>query len=673
MSSHILAYLVAIIILITGKSMEKFTLSAAAFLLVGTVFPAALFIMLDYRFLQREFSRRVMLAWNIAKHTVLFAVITLVFAYSHHEHMWLFGSIYLLPVVLSSITLGQRWGTAFAGAAVTATFWLSGGMNLAENRAVGAFEAALVLGGIFFLLAWFLGGIMGLEKETAERMRQERDLIARMMDTSPAGIMVMNRSREIVYANARVEQILGLRFAALQKTLNHVMTGTEASLSGCPEEVFQKVLVLREPVYNYPGTVTNAEGRTAHISISGAPIFSPAGRIEQVVLTVDDVTKQKQMAEEILRADKLESLGLLAGGIAHDFNNFMAVMLGNISLIKMRSRDERIAGNLEHIEKAVLGARELTRKLFIFAKGGAPVRDTVHLRKLLLDTAGFALSGSAVTYETRVNDNLLPVEADEVQIGQVINNILINAVQAMPDGGKIELNAANVTLGYDLKENGLPLPEGEYVRITITDQGTGIPADQLGKIFDPFYSTKPMGSGLGLATAYTIIQSHGGLIRVESKPGDGTTFYIYLPASTNPCPEAREENEELFFGQGRVLVMDDDELVLKACGDMLGYLGYRVSYSRDGAEAVRLYREASAAGSGSAYDIVIMDLTVPGGIGGKEAVELLRQLNPAVKAIVSSGYSNDPVVANYKDYGFSGFINKPYRIKELSALLKKVL
>lgn len=497
-------------------------------------------------------------------------------------------------------------------------------------------------------------------------------MIARMMDTSPAGIMVLDSHQNIVYANTLLEQIFGLKGPALQELFNQKTTKSEENLSDSPAEVFRKVITGGEPVFNYLWTIYHNKEKTAYLSVSGAPIFDSEGDVEMVVLTVNDITRQKKMNEEILKADKLDSIGLLAGGIAHDFNNFMTVILGNISLVKIRNKNEKIRANIEHMEKAALQARDLTRKLFVFAKGGAPVKKTVHLQKLLMDTVGFVLSGSMSVHEIKVAEDLFPVKADEAQIGQVINNILINAVQSMPGGGKIFLTACNIILRDGEMKNVLPLSPGEYVCITIVDEGIGIPACHLGKIFDPFFSTKPNESGLGLATAHTIIQNHGGLIQVESQPDTGTTFHIYLPASSGTY-HVTLENEGLYFGEGRILIMDDDELILRTCGEMLKYLGYQVSYAYDGDEAIRLYKEAAEGLTGAAYDAVIMDLTIPGGIGGKEAIKQLRRFDPAAKAIVSSGYSDDSVVANYKNYGFSGCVNKPYQIKELSEVLVKIL
>ena len=282
---------------------------------------------------------------------------------------------------------------------------------------MGMLQGPFIFGFIFFLLAWLLGSIIEAEKNTAERLRQERDLIARIMDTSPAGIMVLDSHGKIVYANARTEQILGLKQDMLQEMFNG-RPGEDTSFP--PREVFQNVVSRGEPAYNCPGTVSRAGEGSTYLSVSGTPIFGLSGQLEQVVLTVDDITRQKMMTEEMLKADKLESLTLLAGGIAHDFNNFLAVILGNISLIKLRPLDEKTAKHIEYMEKTILQARDLTRKLFIFSRGGAPVRKVVHLQKLLLDTVGFALSGSEILYQIEVDEALWPVEVDETQIVQVI-------------------------------------------------------------------------------------------------------------------------------------------------------------------------------------------------------------------------------------------------------------
>lgn len=668
-TAHIISYLLATIVFIvcslTGRNNDFL---AGTILMRSLVPAAALLILIDIYFYCRSHRTASLPGWNLLKYAALFAVNTMALLYCQDGHLWLFSAIYLLPVALACITLGRRWGFAFAGAATTIVILLARVRSMDANQAMGMLQGPFIFGFIFFLLAWLLGSIIEAEKNTAERLRQERDLIARIMDTSPAGIMVLDSHGKIVYANARTEQILGLKQDMLQEMFNGE---PEGDISFPPREVFQNVVSRGEPAYNCPGTVSRAGEGSTYLSVSGAPIFGSSGHLEQVVLTVDDITRQKMMTEEMLKADKLESLTLLAGGIAHDFNNFLAVILGNISLIKLRPLDEKTAKHIEYMEKTILQARDLTRKLFIFSRGGAPVRKVVHLQKLLLDTVGFALSGSEILYQIEVDEALWPVEVDETQIVQVFNNILINAVQAMPGGGKIVLTAANIANGDTGRIGKTPLKEGNYVCVSIADQGIGIPPDKISKIFDPLFSTKPQGSGLGLATAFMVIQNHGGVIDVESEPGVGTTFYVYLPAASAAAPVPAEESEELFYTNCRVLVMEDGELLRKACGEMLQHLGCQVSFARDGAEAVRLYREAAE--NGEKFDVVIMDLTIPGGSGGLETIARLQLLDPAVKAIVSSGYSNAPVITDYKEYGFSGFISKPYRLKELSAALKSVL
>ena len=329
--------------------------------------------------------------WNLLKYAALFAVNTMALLYCQDGHLWLFSAIYLLPVALACITLGRRWGFAFAGAATTIVILLARVRSMDANQAMGMLQGPFIFGFIFFLLAWLLGSIIEAEKNTAERLRQERDLIARIMDTSPAGIMVLDSHGKIVYANARTEQILGLKQDMLQEMFNGE---PEGDISFPPREVFQNVVSRGEPAYNCPGTVSRAGEGSTYLSVSGAPIFGSSGHLEQVVLTVDDITRQKMMTEEMLKADKLESLTLLAGGIAHDFNNFLAVILGNISLIKL-SPLTRKPPSISNIWKDHPASQDLTRKLFIF-RGGL-VRKVVHLQKLLLDTVAFALSGSRST------------------------------------------------------------------------------------------------------------------------------------------------------------------------------------------------------------------------------------------------------------------------------------
>jgi len=329
---------------------------------------------------------------------------------------------------------------------------------------------------------------------------------------------------------------------------------------------------------------------------------------------------------------------------------------------------DSVCERLVAAEKAVLRAKDLTEQLLTFSKGGAPVKKTASIADLIRDTANFAMRGSNTRHECRISHDLWPVEVDEGQISQVISNLLINANEAMPDGGIIHIRAENMTLSA---QHGLPLPDGKYIHVTVKDHGVGISPDLISKIFDPYFTTKHAGSGLGLAISYSIVKNHGGHITVASELGVGTTFHVYLPASEKEVPVKPAVKAIHPSGRGTILIMDDQKDVREIAGHLLKHLGYEVSTAKDGAEAVDLYRKAQEAGR--PFDAIIMDLTIPGGMGGKEAIQKLLEIDPQVKAIVSSGYSTDPIMADFRRFGFSGVVSKPYEVAELSAALLEVL
>jgi len=388
---------------------------------------------------------------------------------------------------------------------------------------------------------------------------------------------------------------------------------------------------------------------------------------EEVVVIVRDVTEQRKLEAEIQKIETLESVGILAGGIAHDFNNILAAILGNISLAKMLLPPGAKAYiKLEEAEKASYRARELTAQLLTFSMGGTPVRKTASISILLRESAGFALRGSNVTIDFSIAEDLSQVDVDQGQIGQVISNLVINADQAMPEGGTIELSAENVIVEADQR---LTLPNGRYVRISLRDEGTGIPEEHLPRIFEPYFTTKQTGSGLGLAVCYSVVQGHEGRITAESRLGEGTTFHIYLPASLEEVEEGEQPALPAVPGHGKILVMDDEDAIQVMADGMLQEMGYEVRVAANGEQAIEMYGDALQAGE--PFEVVIMDLTIPGGMGGKEAVKELRQLDPALKAIVSSGYSNDPIMSNFREYGFDAALAKPYGASELSAAIQK--
>jgi PAS domain S-box-containing protein len=417
-------------------------------------------------------------------------------------------------------------------------------------------------------------------------------------------------------------------------------------------------------------TLVGRNGATCLVDGCCAPVHDAGSDRIGTVLVIRDVTVRQRFEEELERASRLESIGILAGGIAHDFNNILTAIMGNITLAQLDAEAlSTVDRYLREAERATLRARDLTQQLLTFAKGGDPVRSAVLLPEIIMEIAEFALHGSRVRCEFDLPTGLWPADADKGQLGQVVQNLVINAVQAMPEGGAIRIGAANETVGIDTPR---PLTPGDYVHIFVADTGTGIKAEHLAKIFDPYFTTKQQGSGLGLTTVYSIIRKHQGHIEVGSELGRGTTFHFWLPALRESQMEMSEDRTEVMTPmKGRVLFMDDEAAIVAMAGMLLRRLGFEVEVARDGAETVQKFAAAQAAGQ--PFDLVVLDLTVPGGMGGREAIEQLRQIDPGVRAIVSSGYSSDPVLANYRAYGFRGVVAKPYKVDDFARVMREVL
>jgi len=396
------------------------------------------------------------------------------------------------------------------------------------------------------------------------------------------------------------------------------------------------------------------------------------GNITGVLGVFEDITERRRAEFELQKMQKLQSVGTLAGGIAHDFNNILLGLFGNISLAKGElAKDHPGYALLEESEKSMNRAVRLTKQLLTFAKGGEPVKDAVSLGELVDEVARFDLSGSRVSLDCRQVDNLWPAVVDKGQIQQVISNLVINARQAMPAGGCLHIALTNATLSAEAVHG---LRQGNYVKVTVQDEGGGIEPKHLDRIFDPYFTTKQSGSGLGLATAWSIITKHGGQIGVDSVLGKGTTFTLYLPASDSPPaaetkpPSTKGPSQ---FRPARILVMDDEDTIRRLAVRMLTSCGYSLATAPGGQEAVEMYKQALEAGE--PFDAVIMDMTIPGGVGGVDAIKSLLMIDPHVKAIVSSGYVGDPVMANFADYGFKGIAAKPYTVNELRAVVAQIL
>lgn len=381
------------------------------------------------------------------------------------------------------------------------------------------------------------------------------------------------------------------------------------------------------------------------------------------------ISEMEAMESELVQSQKMESLGLLAGGIAHEFNNILTAIVGNIVLAKMYAKPGlEVFDILTEAEKASQRAEEITQQLLTFSKGGGIFKKLVSLREIIIDMLGRGKDNTGTRYEFFLPDDLHAVEVDEGQIRQAVNNLVTNARQAMHGEGRIRISAENIPVA---PASPLSLKEGDYVRLSIEDEGPGIDDSNIEKIFDPFFTTKDRSSGLGLTGSFSIVRNHGGCITVESKPGPGAIFHIYLPAARGKAKVPDDGGKNLFSARKRILIMDDEEIVRTVLDRMLLQCGCESTFAREGSEMLDIYRSAML--QGHPFDAVIVDLVVSKGMGGKEAVGKLLEIDPEARAIVSSGYSDDPIMSDFRQYGFRGVLAKPYRLSRLNQVLREVI
>ncbi|MFI5304249.1 MAG: PAS domain-containing protein [Nitrospiria bacterium] len=516
-------------------------------------------------------------------------------------------------------------------------------------------------------------GIFGISRNITEKKRAEEILqkseerLASVIDNSTAVIHMKDLAGKYLLVNRKYEDLIHIsRKEIIGKTSYDVF----------PIEIADKLrdndqqVIKKKGAIEFDETIPLDDGLHDYLSVK-FPLLDNKGEVYAVCGISTDISDRKSREEDHLKIEKLESLGLLAGGIAHDFNNILTAILGNISLSKsfLDSKDQLLS-RLEDAERATLRASELAKQLLTFSKGGVPTKKIVSIQNLIEHSVQFALIGSNVQSQLFFEEGLWPIEADESQMNQVIQNLIINAKQAMPLGGTIRIEAKNLSIGEQASQD-TGLRKGNYLSISVQDHGTGIPKENLSKIFDPYFTTKTKGSGLGLSITHSIIKRHQGIITAESNPTDGTTFLIYLPASPQVRVLQEDMEEAVTHGKGRVLVMDDEESVLKIAGKILIHLGYDADLVKNGTEAVKLFKIAKE--SGRPFDVVLTDLTVPGDLGGVETLFRLREIDPQVKVIVSSGYSNDPAMADFKSIGFTDCLKKPYREFEVNQTVKRVL
>ena len=508
----------------------------------------------------------------------------------------------------------------------------------------------------------FMGAIV---RRRAEQALQESERKYKaLVETTSTGFVILDEHGLVLDANAEYVRMTGHRVleeirgrAVVEWTAAHDLARNATAVRECTQQGR-----IRDLQIDY----SHANGTLVPVLINAT--MTEAEGVRRIISIIRDISDRKRLEAELLRSEKLRSVGVLAGGIAHDFNNILTAILGNVSLLQNILRgDRRASEHLDEVESASMRARELTRQLLTFSHGGQPVRKPFGPEPLLRESATLALRGRGSACEFAMAPDLSPLDGDEGQIGQVIRNLVINASQAMNGTGTVVVSAEN----RGLREGDVHLlPAGAYVTISVTDSGYGIREEHRQRIFDPYFTTKSDGRGLGLAVSHSIVTNHAGAISVDSQPGRGTRFTVYLPVARRTEMSAAPSTPGPVRGRGRVLIMDDEDSVRQVCGKIVSVLGYEVAFARDGREAIASWQRARE--EGQPFDVAIMDLTVPGGMGGREAARELLAIDADAKVIVSSGYSEDPVMAHHRDHGFSDVLAKPYRVADVSRVLSAV-
>ena len=503
-------------------------------------------------------------------------------------------------------------------------------------------------------------------KEREKKLKQSEERYRNIVEGSQDLIFQCDQHGRFTFVNKAWEDTLGFR---VDELLRHRISELQAPGAAQQDlRAFSKRL-FHGAINDYETTLISRTGKTVHLSFNTTALRDPEGSLAGFQGTAYNISERKKIEDEHLRIQKLESIGTLAGGIAHDFNNLLQAILGNIQLAKrVLNPEDKPFSWLTSAEKAGDQAKDLSYRLLTFAKGGEPFKQVTAITRLLRETVQLALSGSNISAEFVLDENLYSLEIDEGQMKQVISNIVINATEVMPRGGRITVTAHNLPA---LRGTNLPLQGRNYVHISVEDQGIGIAPKNLPKVFDPYFTTKGMGSekgkGLGLTICHSIITRHDGLISIESTPGVKTIVHIYLPEADESCKALQDSPTIMEPRKERILLMDDEDFVRDVTSEMLVQLGYEVQLAKDGDEAIETY--AKALEKGVLFDAVILDLTIPGGTGGDEAILKLLEIDPNVKGILSSGYADNNVMNDFREFGFKGVISKPFKFDELASVI----
>lgn len=508
-----------------------------------------------------------------------------------------------------------------------------------------------------------MGGIVrdiSEQKKIEESLSSEKERLAITLKSIADGVIVIDTDYKIILMNKSAEEITGFKSAeAVGKNINQIYKISNEKLNNYVKYNIYENL-------NEFSILIDKNGEEKLVTDKSSPIYDKNRIVIGSVLVFQNITEKKKTELELQKAQKLESLGLVAGGIAHDFNNLLTGILGYISLTKNIAKDNEIISLLDKAEDATQQSKKLTLQLLTFSKGGDPVKKVISITPLIKNSLSFILMGSNIKYTFEEDSFLSFVEVDEGQITQVFNNIIVNAKEAMPNGGFIKVKAENF-----YANNVLGISNGDYIKITFEDNGTGIDEKNFKKIFDPYFTTKTKGNGLGLSICYSVVKKHNGIITVDSKVNQGTIFSIYLPHSNKNEYIRHIKEQKIIYNSGKVLVLDDEEVIRVLLSKMLKHLGYTSILTAKGEDTIEIYKDLLD--KGEKPDVVILDLTIVGGMGGKDTIDELLKTDKNLKAIVSSGYSNDPIIANYNDYGFKNFLLKPYKLEELSNVLNSVL
>jgi len=510
------------------------------------------------------------------------------------------------------------------------------------------------------------------ETELRQEIQNERNQLFTTLNSIGDGVISTDAHGVVALINPAAEEITGwTQEEASGRPIEEVFVIVDEKTGNRVDTPVKRVLETGRLVglTNHTELISR-QGTVTSIGDSGAPVKDGDGNIIGAVLVFRDVTSERELFDEKLKLQKLESIGILAGGIAHDFNNLLMGIQGNINLAAMSAELGRDAIELlNDADKAAQRAGSLTRQLLTFSKGGEPNIEHVAIGEAVRESAKFAITGSDVKCDIDIDPDLWLAQADEGQISQVVENIVINARQAMPKGGRISITMENLS---SVEAEKLNFDRRKYIHIGIADTGQGIDSDYVGKIFDPYFSTKHGGSGLGLTTSYSIVKKHHGYIKVSSQAGEGTIFSVYVPAveGKEERPSVLDRSSDHETGtMTRVMIMDDEPFIRKLLTSMLERLGYDAVQAKDGAEALSLYREALA--SDKKIDIVLLDLTIPGAMGGRETGEELLKIDKDITMVVVSGYSDNPILSRYREHGFAAALAKPFRANDLRRVLRE--